>query len=237
MKNKIQFLEKLNYPKQYSQKLYAKTKKYQRQYGFEIGNDTNDTWNNEADAFKHTFGAAEISLKTCSGLSKGITDFHELQQRNNPPFEENMDKWNNLEGRKIAEEIRKDYSKDAIKILIKTEQMDDIIAERVMIKMKAGDLITNPYADTRKFNDTKFMDTIFNTKNRVFHKGENISMKDLDDPTMMDTFLDQALEYTPMPTKATLDEKVRTGELVYVSEYLREDGTKVSGYYRSYPEV
>ena len=27
------------------------------------------------------------------------------------------------------------------------------------------------------------------------------------------------------------------GELVYVSEYTRGDGTKVSGYYRSYPRI
>lgn len=37
-----------------------------------------------------------------------------------------------------------------------------------------------------------------------------------------------------MPTKEALDKRVQTGELVYVSEYTRGDGTKVSGYYRSY---
>ena len=60
-------------------------------------------------------------------------------------------------------------------------------------------------------------------------------MKDLDDPILRDVYLDQALEKTSMPTKETLDERVHTGELVYVSEYTRGDGTKVSGYYRSYP--
>ena len=219
----------------YSQELYAKTKFYQKKYGFKLDSLDGDTHNNEADAFKHTFGAADISLKTTSGISKGITNFHELQQKDNPSYEENMDKWNNLEGRKIAEDIRKDYSKESIKILIKTGRMDDIIAERVMIKMRAGKLITNPYTDTRKFNDTKFMDTIFNIKNRVFHKNE-VSMKDLDDPLLRDVYLDQALEKTPMPTKEALDERVQTGELVYVSEYTRSDGTKVSGYYRSYPK-
>lgn len=218
----------------YSQELYAKTKFYQKRYGFKLESLDGDTHNNEADAFKHAFGAADIALKTTSGISKGITDFHELQQKSNPSYEENMDKWNNLEGRKIADEIRKDYSKESIKILIKSGQMDDIIAERVMIKMRAGKLITNPFTDTRKFNEKTFKDRIFDIKNRVFHKNE-VSMKDLDNPVLRDVYLEQALEYEPMPTKEALDKRVQTGELVYVSQYTRGDGTKVSGYYRSYP--
>ncbi len=117
MKNINQIVEELNYSKQYSKRLYAKTKNYQKKYGFQLGTGEKDTWNNEADAFKHTFGAAEIALNTWSGMSKRITDFHELQQKRNPSYEENMDRWNNLEGRKIADEIRKDYSKESIKIL------------------------------------------------------------------------------------------------------------------------
>lgn len=236
MKNKIQILERLNIPKQYSQSLYAKTKKYQEKYRFELGSGNSDTWNNEADAFKHTFGAAEKSLLAGTGLSKAATDFHELQQVNNPPYEENMDKWNNLEGRKIADEIKKEYTLSERIKMIKNGEMDDIIADKVMQKMKKGELITNPYEDTRKFNDKKFMDTIFNIKNRVFHEKE-VSLRDLDNPIMRDTFIDQALEYKKMPTKENLDERVKTGELVYVTEYTREDGTKVSGYYRSYPNI
>ena len=37
-----------------------------------------------------------------------------------------------------------------------------------------------------------------------------------------------------MPTKAELDKRTRIGELIYVEEYTRSDGTKVSGYYRAY---
>ena len=33
-----------------------------------------------------------------------------------------------------------------------------------------------------------------------------------------------------------LDRRVRFGELIYVENYTRSDGTKVSGYYRRYPE-
>jgi len=38
-----------------------------------------------------------------------------------------------------------------------------------------------------------------------------------------------------LPLKSDLDARVCTGELVYVHDYTRADGTKVSGYYRAYP--
>ena len=37
-----------------------------------------------------------------------------------------------------------------------------------------------------------------------------------------------------IPTKADVDKRTRIGELIYVEEYTRSDGTKVSGYYRAY---
>ena len=38
------------------------------------------------------------------------------------------------------------------------------------------------------------------------------------------------------PSRSDLDRRVRLGELIYVENYTRSDGTKVSGYYRRYPE-
>lgn len=35
-----------------------------------------------------------------------------------------------------------------------------------------------------------------------------------------------------MPERSELDKKVLSGELIYVGNYTRSDGTKVSGYYR-----
>ena len=61
MKNINQIAEELNYSKQYSKRLYAKTKKKKKKYGFQLGTGDKDTWNNEADAFKHTFGAYGFS--------------------------------------------------------------------------------------------------------------------------------------------------------------------------------
>ncbi len=33
-----------------------------------------------------------------------------------------------------------------------------------------------------------------------------------------------------------MERRVRFGELIYVENYTRSDGTKVSGYYRKYPK-
>ena len=38
------------------------------------------------------------------------------------------------------------------------------------------------------------------------------------------------------PSKEDMERRVRFGELLYVENYTRSDGTKVSGYYRRYPQ-
>ena len=105
----------MSYGNEYSKKIYEKTKKYQKIYGFELGTGEHDTWNNEADAFKHTFGSAEIALnKGGTHISKAVGDFHEWQGRKDmgqSAGEENMDKWNNKIGRDIANEIREKYKR------------------------------------------------------------------------------------------------------------------------------
>ena len=137
-----------------------KTKKYQKKYGFEIGKGNLDTWNNEADAFKHTFAAADIALRYNKNISEVMGNIHELQGRitmGQSSGEENMDKWNNEIGRRIAKEIKEENRNK----LIKRSELDDKIAEKVMEKMRNGELITNPN-DTRKYRShgEKFTDEI-----------------------------------------------------------------------------
>lgn len=38
-----------------------------------------------------------------------------------------------------------------------------------------------------------------------------------------------------IPTKENLDKRVQSGELIYVEDYTRGNGTKVHGYYRRRP--
>lgn len=190
-------------------------------------------WNDEIDAFRHCFSQALLSLKFSEGFAKNFGTIYEIQGDifdQQESEERNMDQWNNAVGRDIAGEVQKEISGKKLT----PQEIEDVVAEKVYKHMKNGDLITNPFTDKRKFDEKTFKDRIFDIKNRIFHKNE-VSMKDLDDPILRDAFLDQALEYEPMPTKEALDKRVQTGELVYVSEYTRGDGTKVSGYYRSYP--
>ena len=210
----------------------GKSAKYGEKYKLKKG-PVKPGWNDEIDAFRHCFSQALLSLKFSEGFAKNFGTIYEIQGDifdQQESEERNMDQWNNAVGRDIAGEVQKEISGKKLT----PQQIEDIVADKVYKHMKNGDLITNPFTDKRKFNEKTFKDRIFDIKNRIFHKNE-VSMKDLDNPILRDAFLDQALEYEPMPTKEALDKRVQTGELVYVSEYTRGDGTKVSGYYRSYP--
>ena len=79
-------------------------------------------------------------------------------------------------------------------------------------------------------------DEIFNTKNRVLYKGE-LNINDLKkDTDLYNLYIDNIIDKNPMPSKKELDKRTRIGELIYVKSYTRSDGTKVSGYYRTYPK-
>ena len=87
-----------------------------------------------------------------------------------------------------------------------------------------------------EYNDYNYdLDEIFNTKNRVLYRGE-INPEDLEEGTpLFDLYVDNIIDKNSMPTKKEVDKRTRIGELIYVEEYTRSDGTKVSGYYRAYP--
>lgn len=107
--NQNNYLNELNPIKKYNAEIYAKTKKYQKIYGFEIGKGEHDTYNNEADAFKHTFASADMSLKSTCGTSQALGNKHEEDGRTKmgqTSGEENMDKWNNAEGRKLPKKLK-----------------------------------------------------------------------------------------------------------------------------------
>jgi hypothetical protein len=87
-----------------------------------------------------------------------------------------------------------------------------------------------------QFNEDKF----FNPKNRVFYENEfnpalapRGSNNDIGIQEMIKQYYENDYH---LPQKEELDSRVRSGELVYVHDYTRADGTKVSGYYRAYPK-
>ena len=136
--------DKVNLGKIYGSLVFNDTVKYQKQYGFDIGTGEHATWNNEADAFKHTFMQAQLSLLVGDNASALAGFIHELQGRFNKQdkAEEQMDLWNNAQGREIAKEIWQEYgikSKNAFDPKIK-----EIIARKVAERMQTGKLILDP---------------------------------------------------------------------------------------------
>ncbi len=149
--------------REYSERLDKKTMEYQRKYGFELNpSEGHRTWNVEADAFKHAFMGADLTFDYSNLGSFVLGIFHESQTPNNPQGEWNMDSWNNNKGREIAKEILKEYGNHVYKMSDK--QRSDIIADKVMEKMRNGELITKP-DDPRKY-DGALENIINEIKNR-----------------------------------------------------------------------
>lgn len=77
-------------------------------------------------------------------------------------------------------------------------------------------------------------DSVFDTNNRILYSGE-VNIEDMKEE-LSDLFLEQIFSMEKFPTKEELDKRTRLGELIYVHDYVRSDGTKVSGYYRTCPQ-
>lgn len=140
----------------FGHKMVHHTKEYQQQYGFDSreGDKEFSTHNNEADAFKHTFMQAWFTVHHGEDVAKYFGDKHEKDgaARNQASGEENMDLWNNNQGREIGREIWSTFSfKNGYDYAtIPHTKFNDIIAKKVMERMRAGKLITNPN-DKRRY--------------------------------------------------------------------------------------
>ena len=68
-------------------------------------------------------------------------------------------------------------------------------------------------------------------KNRVF-TNEEIGEMSKEEYERNENFIEQQLKLGRIMPKAQAEEKVKSGDLIYVNSYTRDDGTEVSGYYR-----
>ena len=68
-------------------------------------------------------------------------------------------------------------------------------------------------------------------KKRVITR-EEIAKMSKDEFERNENFINQQLKLGNIMSKAQADEKVKTGDLIWVNSYTRDDGTKVCGYYR-----
>ena len=121
--------EKYSPEKKFGREMFNKTMKYKKKYKFKTDSKPEyATWNNEADAFKHTFMQAVLSMRYNDTVSHILGNKHEMDGRKNnqDPREENMDLWNNEIGRNIAKEIKNNIK--GKEHLYSKEQIEDMIA-------------------------------------------------------------------------------------------------------------
>ena len=146
----------------------GKSAKYGEKYGLKI-NPKQAGVNDEIDAFRHCFSQALLTLKFSEGFAKNFgTNYERLDDIVNqqPPEERNMDQWNNAVGREVAQEVQKEISGKKLT----PQQIEDIVAEKVVKHIKNGDLITNPFTDKRKYNEKTFKDRILTSETEFFIK-------------------------------------------------------------------
>lgn len=113
----------------------------------------NKGWNDCIDAFRHAYGSAKTFYLYREMFSNMGMTYHEIYGNifnNQDSKEENMDKWNNQVGYEIGKEVSEQLK--GIRSKFNQQAIEDYIAEKVMQRMRAGDLITHP-DDTRKFID------------------------------------------------------------------------------------
>ena len=179
-------------------------------------------------------------------------------------------KWQEFR-RKAVYKLQADY--DFVKlhgknfIKLSKKQQDDIIAEKIMQKIKDGQLITNP-DDSRRFNG--FFEKVFNntadlsgkttgqaasinqqqtglfgytnplTSSNHIYTREEVGQMSSDEFAKHEKEIDaQTRAFNgAMPTNGDLQREAMTGGgAVYVNSYTRSDGTEVKGYYRSRPSI
>ena len=141
-----------NKERKFTKEMINDTLKYQKQYGFKLG-ENNSAHNNEADAFRHTYMQSILAKRFTPYVSREVSKHHEEKGNRNgqDPREANMDMWNNQQGQQIYNEIRREYPNFD---KLSEQQQKDIIAGKVVQRMREGKLITD-LDDSRKYQKQK----------------------------------------------------------------------------------
>ena len=217
--------------KQFSEHMKQTAINVAKKYGLNAGKDCNSTYNNEADAFKHAYMQYWLAFRTSSSIAKKLGDEHEFDLKGNPSNEQNMDLWNNQIGRELAEEMSEKFGRDIEVYTL--DWFDEYDTKKIVEKIRNGELITNPN-DKRRYKDMELERLTHNDK--IYSKEEYEGLVGEEKDKAVKNFIDYVIDHDwKIPTKADLDKKVQSGELIYVDNYTRSDGTKVQGYYRRKP--
>ena len=210
------------------------TSKAQKKYGFDMTQKDgaySNTHNNEADAFKHAYMSWHLAWYYGDKKAKELGDMHENETPNAPIGERNMDLWNNAMGREIAYDMKRKLGDDYD--LLGDERASEYASRKIYEKMRNGELITNPN-DKRKYENLEL--ELLNEKDRVYSDGEFKNFDEKVQVLKMSKYMDYIVDNNwEVPTEKNLNKRVQNGELIYVENYERSDGTKVHGYYRRRP--
>lgn len=156
MKNNLQNFKKYvdkHRPGAVEYNLSKDTEYYSKKYQLYKYGTSNNGWNDSTDAFRHAYGSAKTVYLYGDKYSSFGMIYHEIYgniYNNQDSKELNMDLWNNQVGQEIGKEVSEQIK--GMENMFNQQAIEDYIAEKVMQRMRAGDLITHP-DDTRKFSD------------------------------------------------------------------------------------
>ena len=125
------------FKKSYLKYLDRKVEKYWKIYHFSM-EPNHTSHNNEGDAFKHAFMAADLTLLFGGDFARKLCILQEDSNPNNPPAEREMDLHNDEVGIRIGLEV--DENVDSIAYVLNEK---NIVAKRIMEEMEKGNLITH----------------------------------------------------------------------------------------------
>lgn len=133
----------------YQEHLVRKVLFYCNLYHIDLGKDGITHYNNEADAFKHCYWQAEMTLWFGPVIAEWIGNHHE-DKPNNPQGEKKMDLHNNQAGRDIGMEL---LSKYPLWVFTPYYIVENSIANRIYRKLVNGELITKPTGGSNGIKD------------------------------------------------------------------------------------
>ena len=195
--------------------------------GYSLGGSLTQILCNETGAEGITFESYGVGNIVAPKYTNQITNFG---NENDPIFKKNMK--NQLGTNYIIPDSDTPLNSGLSISKHMPNQIGDVTKaikqEDLFLKKEQNKNIIDKY--TEKYYD----ENLLNSSNRVFYENE-MKIKDMDNETLKQ-FVNQYYDDNyKMPKKEELERRARFGELIYVEDYTRSDGVKVSGYYRSYP--
>ncbi len=179
--------------------------------------------NDSVDAFRHAYSSAIMTLEWGELADSLLGLAHELKHKN-PTDERMMDLYNNEVGRDIATNFLSNIENSKFK-------------GEYAIKERIAQEIAQAVKDNKTVNsldDKRIQTAIKNKKShplRVYTR-EEIDKMSLDEFATNEKDILKNISQGKILTKAEADNQVQSGNLVWVDDYVRDDGTQVSGYYR-----